>query len=112
MEYTRRHLTTSALARYVLETMGKPHARTALLLTKPRVRVIYIPEEGRPPTPLGQVLAQKGLVVDKLKSLPLAKAVDMGDTNISINKRSDEPSQTCRNYSGGMEWHSMAHNAL
>ena len=33
MEYTRRYLSTKAIARYVLEVMGKPHARRVLLLS-------------------------------------------------------------------------------
>lgn len=32
LEYTRRHLTTSAMARYLLEAMGMPGARSVLLL--------------------------------------------------------------------------------
>lgn len=33
LEYTRRHLTTKAVAQYVLDTLGKPHARKVLLLS-------------------------------------------------------------------------------
>ena len=33
LEYTRRYLSTKAIARYVLEAMGKPHARRVLLLS-------------------------------------------------------------------------------
>jgi len=33
LEYTRRYLSTKAIARYVLETMGKPHAQRVLLLS-------------------------------------------------------------------------------
>jgi hypothetical protein len=33
LEYTRKFLTTKAIARYVLETMGKPHAQRVLILS-------------------------------------------------------------------------------